>query len=428
VRETRHGPVVSDVLDNAAARAGAGRVMALAAVALQEGDRTSEALLGMNRAADAGAFVASLRDFHAPQQNVFFADRFGRVGFVAAARVPMRASGRGLVPGDGASGAQDWTGYLAFDDLPQAIDPPSGQVYNANNRVVDDDYPHFIGADWDLSYRAERIAELLAGAERPRAEDHARMQVDTLSPMARELLPLLLRAVDAEASLSPAARAAVTRLHGWDHGMDRARAEPLVFSAWMRALAARLFADDLGPAFTPGLWPRQVRAALTGPPRWCDDTGSTAVEACNGQVAAALEDALATLRDSWGDDPAAWRWGTAHAVRFTHPAFSFVPGLGRFLGIELDSDGGNYTLKRGGFGGSGGRFTNGHGASFRAVYDLGNLDDSLYAYAPGSSGNPYSRWFSDQAPPWRDGLFFRMPASADEAKRDARGTLILAPR
>lgn len=427
VRATQHGPIVSDVLDNAASRAGQGRVMALSAVALQEGDRTPEALLGMNRAADADAFRAALRDFHTPQQNVFFADRFGSIGFVAAARVPVRRNGRGLVPGDGAGGAQDWVGFLDFDELPQAMDPTSGQIFNANNRVVDDEYPHFIGADWDLSYRAARIAEMLADGERPRADDHARMQVDTLSPMARDLLPLLLRAVNDAEALSATARSAVTRLHGWDHGMDRARAEPLLFSAWMRALAARLFADEMGAAFSPGQWPRQIRAALTDDPRWCDDTRSAAVETCAAQVAPALADAIASLSAAYGTDMNGWRWGAAHPVRFTHPAFSFIPGLGRWLGIELDSDGGNYTLKRGGFGGSGARFPNGHGASYRAVYDLGNLDDSRYAYAPGASGNPYSRWFSDQAPLWRDGLFFRIPAAPEEAKRDARGVLALTP-
>lgn len=428
VRETRHGPVVSDVLPNAAAQAGQGRVMALSAVALQEGDRTPEALLGMNRATDADSFRAALRDFHTPQQNVFFADRFGSIGFVAAARVPVRKTDRGLVPGNGASGAQDWTGFLDFDELPQAMDPPSGQIYNGNNRVVDDDYPYFIGADWDLNYRAERIAELLAEGERPRADDHARMQVDTLSPMARDLLPLLLRAMNEVDTLSPAARNAVTRLHGWDHGMDRARPEPLLFSAWMRALAARLFADEMGGAFSTGQWPRQIRTALTEEPRWCDDIRTPAAETCPAQVAGALDDAIASLTSAYGADIGNWRWGTAHAVRFTHPAFSFIPGLGRLLGIELDSDGGNYTLKRGGFSGSGARFPNGHGASYRAVYDLGNLDDSRYAYAPGASGNPYSRWFSDQAPLWRDGLYFRIPATPEDAKRDARGVLALTPR
>ena len=92
----------------------------------------------------------------------------------------------------------------------------------------------------------------------------------------RGTITLQVPATPAHAAI---ARSAVTRLHGWDHGMDRARAEPLLFSAWMRALAARLFADEMGPAFTTGQWPRQIRAALTDDPRWCDDTRSPAIAA-----------------------------------------------------------------------------------------------------------------------------------------------------
>ena len=51
-------------------------------------DRSPEAFLKMNRARNAAEFKSALRDFHAPQQNVVFADDGGNIGFVAAGRVP----------------------------------------------------------------------------------------------------------------------------------------------------------------------------------------------------------------------------------------------------------------------------------------------------------------------------------------------------
>ena len=44
-----------------------------------------------------------------------------------------------------------------------------------------------------------------------------------------------------------------------------------------------------------------------------------------------------------------------------------------------------------------------HGASYRGVYDLADLDRSLFMMAPGQSGNPLSRHARDFLTRWRDG-------------------------
>ena len=143
-------------------------------------------------------------------------------------------------------------------------------------------------------------------------------------------------------------------------------------------------------------------------------------------VAAALDTAVASLSARHGDVMTKWRWGAAHPARFIHPLLSFVPGVGRWLGITVPSSGGNYTLMRGGYGGRDGVFTNGHGAGYRAVYDLDDLNESLFMVAPGSAGNPYSRFFAENTEAWRAGATFRLPAIED-ARTQARGILTLAP-
>ena len=44
-----------------------------------------------------------------------------------------------------------------------------------------------------------------------------------------------------------------------------------------------------------------------------------------------------------------------------------------------------------------------HGASYRGVYDLADLDRSLFIVTPGQSGNPLSRHARDFLTRWRDG-------------------------
>ncbi len=122
VRSTRHGPVVSDLDED---RKDKDPVMALAATFLLPDDRTADALFGMNMARSADEFRTALADFHAPQQNIVFADREGRIGFVAAGRVPVRGKlfASGLLPAPGWTGEYDWTGTLPFDQLPQSSNP-----------------------------------------------------------------------------------------------------------------------------------------------------------------------------------------------------------------------------------------------------------------------------------------------------------------
>ena len=142
VRATRHGPVLSDLLPDAAARFGADHVVALAWSAPAEDDLAIQALLGIDRARDWTGFVAALRDVGAPMQNIFYADGSGHIGFIAPGRVPIRKHGDGRWPVPGWTGGYDWTGWVPFDVLPRALDPPGGVLFNANNRIVPPDYPY----------------------------------------------------------------------------------------------------------------------------------------------------------------------------------------------------------------------------------------------------------------------------------------------
>jgi penicillin G amidase len=53
-----------------------------------------------------------------------------------------------------------------------------------------------------------------------------------------------------------------------------------------------------------------------------------------------------------------------------------------------------------------------HGPAFRGVYDLANLDQSLFMIAPGQSGNPFSRHARDFVLRWRDGATITLGPSA----------------
>jgi penicillin amidase len=419
VRSTRHGPVLSDALPTGTADSG--YVLALETTFLGDDDTSAEALWRMNRAADWNGFRGAFQDFVAAQQNVVFADTGGTIGFLAPARIPIRKSGNGWMPAPGWTGEYDWTGTVPFDALPQGVNPKSGRFVSANNKIVPDGYPYFLSRDWDVPNRAERIEERLADAPQQSQEASASIQADTLSIMARQLVPLMT----AIAPPSADAKDAVARLRQWDFRMDREKVEPLIFTAWLRNFTAAVLFARLGEA-AEDYWdfrPQVMETILRERPDWCSDPKSPPAKDCNARLEATLDATLAELRRNYGTDMAAWNWGRAHIAEFPNPVFDRIWLLRDWFHVAISSPGGNDTVNRGpsAIRDKAHPFVQRFGAGLRIVTDLASPADSWMIATPGQSGNPLSPHFSDLVERWRDFRYLK-PGRAEPV-----ATLTLVP-
>lgn len=409
VRTSRHGPVISDVIESNHVDS-AKYALALATPLLLDDDHTVDAIYRMARSTSAEDFLDATTMFHAPQQNLMFADSNGAIGYIAAGRVPIRANSdcNGLTPADGASGRCDWTGWISHRELPQSMDPVGGVLINANNKIAGADYPYLLAAEWPEPYRAQRITDIIADRAGITLQQTAGLQMDQVSLLARDMLPLLLERVGP----SPQEPDLIEALRRWNGESERERSEPLLFNTWLAMLKSRLIADDLGTAFPSfyGDRPALIRAILTERVSWCDDTGTQPVETCEAQVQMAWSDTISWLKQHGGDDPASWRWDRFHVAQFRHPIFGFVPGLGDMTGFGIPTGGDNSSVNRG----SPSRFSSRtpyshrHGPGYRAIYDLADLSKSRFTVAGGQSGQILSRHFDDLLEGWRDGDYFEL--------------------
>jgi penicillin amidase len=419
IRETRHGPVLSDVLP--AGAADPGFVVALAATFSMPEDRSAEAVWDINRASDWAGFRSALQKFVGPIQNIVYADVDGTIGFIAPGRVPIRGKGEGWLPAPGWTGEYDWTGFIPFSALPRAENPPSGHFISANNKIVPDNYPYFLSRDWDLPNRADRIEALLAATPVQTPQASAAIQADTLSLMAQRLVPLMTRMVDRREG----ARAAVELLQHWDFQMDREKVEPLLFTAWLREFSHAVLFGRFGDAIS-GYWdlrPRVVEAVLTDHRDWCDDPKQPGEESCASRLGKALDEALARLRRAYGEDIKEWRWGRAHVAVFANPVFSRIPVLRDWLTPSIPAAGSYDTLNRGptNIRDEASPFEQRYGAGLRIISDLASPADARMIATPGQSGNPLSGHFADLLRRWRDFDWLAPGRSS------AVSTLVLAP-
>ena len=427
VRVSRHGPVISDVSRAALDAGPRGHVIAMAWTALAEDDRSAQAALRLGFARDWQGFLSTLRDLHAPQQTIAYADVEGNIGMISAGRVPLRKPGndlRGLAPAPGWDPRYDWAGYIPFDELPRLFNGRDA-VVAANHKAVLPGYQHHVTTEWQPPYRARRIEELLAAQPAHDVASFARMQSDIVSLAARELLPFFLKA----SARSEEAKSALKVLAAWDGTMAGERAEPLLFTAWWRELAQALYADELGTAFASN-WAQRavfVANALAAQRHWCDNVRTPATESCEEILGDSLEKAIAALREQYGENKT---WEAAHVARHRHRPFTRHGVLSRLFDIRVPVGGDAYTLNAGrmDFNDEAEPYASRHGASFRAVYDLADAQSSLFITSGGQSGNLLSRHYRGFAEAWRRGEY--VPMTTDKMALEKTGVqrLVLTPR
>ena len=422
VRATRHGPVVSDLPEFAFA--GPGQVVAFRSDELRNTDRSQRAAFRSVRAATGAAFGEAMGELEAVVQTAVHADSDGNIGYVMTGRIPVRATGDGFLPVDATDPGSAWIGRLQGAALPHEANPPDGRVASANEYLAPAGYPHFIMRDRPSSYRAERLQELLAavpeGGFTPGR--FADMQTDIVSPAARTIVPLLLAAGPFP---GPAADAAGL-LDGWDFRMAAGRPEPLVYSAWHRALVRRLvpavFGDDTLPV-TPR--PQLLVDLLTGRIPGCGDSEQT----CADIIRAALRDALTWVRERHGADVHALRWDSAATAVHRHRPLGGLPVFGRLVNIVRPHAGGPFTLMRmyADWGDGEQPFAGIHGAGLRLVHDLADPTRSWAALSTGQAGHPFSPWFRDHAEAWFAGRLLPLETDWTKIARTRQLELIARP-
>ncbi|MCX7245183.1 MAG: penicillin acylase family protein [Burkholderiales bacterium] len=414
VKESRHGPIISDAYEQAKNTIDANRyALALRWTALDLENQSLATLLDMNRAESIDAFKNSLRHFYAPMQNIVMADTSGNIAFQVAGVAPKRTLYQGLygiAPAPGWDRQYDWSSYIPFDQLPASTNPAEGWLASANQQILADNNPNPLTADWELPFRYDRIKQLLEAQNKHDLNSMRAMQGDTLSLGATPLLALF-KGVQSNHPLSNSAKQITNTFAG---EMVANSAAPTIFNAWADQLTRLLF-SRLGNLFEQEYGKRrQFREALilqianpNSP--WCDQPSSAAVENCAETAKLAYDLALDQLSSAYGTDPQKWLWGQAHLAIAEHRPFSKVPLLNKIFNLVNPFPGDSFSVNVGRLelGKSKQPYATKQAASMRIIFDFADLDQSTFIYPTGQSGwvqsnryrNLNSLWANNDALP-----------------------------
>ncbi|MEO5851017.1 MAG: penicillin acylase family protein [Nocardioides sp.] len=443
IRETDHGPLLSDVseeLSSVAANSGAavgldaseGLAVSLAWTALRP-STTADAILELNLASDWEEFRTAAADFAVPAQNLVYADRAGHIGYQAPGQVPIRQSGNdGSVPSAGWRPENDWTGdFVPFDGLPNVLDPEEGYVVTANQAVSGPDYPYFLTNDWDRGYRATRIRERIEADPQLSVEEMAAIQLDDRNPMAAALVPRLL---DVQQLGSPYYRDGQALLGDWDYSQPADSAAAAYYNAVWRALLRITFHDDLRESLWPEggqRWFGVVEGLLREPTAtwWDDTTTEEQVETRDDVLRQAMRDARDDLTSNLALDPQDWTWGDLHQLDLRTATLG-ESGIGLVEWIEnregYEVGGGGSIVDATGWDATVGYEVT-TSPSMRMVVSLADLDDSRWISMTGVSGHPGSNHYVDQTDLWVDGETLPWAFSRSAVEGAGADTLMLVP-
>ena len=200
-----------------------------------------EQLWRMSRARDLEEFKSVVARLQMPKSNLLYADRHGDIYYVANGMIPKRASSdaafwQGIVPG--ATSETLWEEALAFDELPQLENPPSGWLQNANDppwsvsgpfSLRPEDFPFALSPD-RIGLRPQRSIAMISEKPQLSFDDVIAYKSSTRLLLADRVLDDLASAVAEHGT--ERARAALQVLGAWDRHADNASRGAVLFVSW----------------------------------------------------------------------------------------------------------------------------------------------------------------------------------------------------
>jgi penicillin amidase len=405
---TRHGPVVHREAD---------KVYALRWTALEPGG-LGNTYNWLSTAKNWHEFREVMKRVWGPGQNAVYADVDGNIGYVMAARVPIRKKGHGEVPVPGDTDDHEWTGYIPFDQLPQALNPDSGLIVTANARVVGPNYKPYLTDRWEEPYRTARIYDLLHDKTNLRPIDMLKVETDTFSFPHVFLADQISAAAKTAQPKDPRARKLVEGLKDWN-GIADADSSVVSFLVMARRAALELILEPyLGKDTNLYEWRSTAflqKVFTDRPAKWLPQ----AYKNYDELLAATADRAVSMLAEQTKSERIEdWQWKALNSLDMLHPIGreGFLKHLLSITGKPQSGTG--YSVRAA---------TKRHGPSMRFIANLANWDDSILLIPAGESGQVGSAHYTDEFSYWYEGKPIFSPYSDAAEAKARKHTLTLKP-
>lgn len=338
-----------------------------------------------------------------PAQNFVAVDTSGRIGWTIAGRIPRRLGLDGSTPTSWATGERGWFGWVPSREVPRVVEPATGRLWTANNRVVGGDALALLGdGGYGNGARARQIRDDLLAIEKASERDLLGVQLDDRAVFLTRWHDRALAALTPTACASTPTRAELRRVleATWTGRASVEGAAYRLVREFRLACARRVLEPLTLPCQKASkgfsiLDLRQIEGPLwtlleTRPAHLLDAAYTSWADlelAALDEVAAAAVQTSGTL--------AAHTWGRRNTTRIRHLLSGALPGLSRLLDmptLQLPGDSNMPRVQAPAF-----------GASERLVVSPGREAEGIFHMPGGQSGHPLSPFYRAGHEAWARG-------------------------
>jgi penicillin amidase len=374
-------------------------------------------------------FREDLRDAFGPAQNAVYADTSGHIGFIVAAKIPIRKCAEwppagsplpadlpcGAAPMPGENSEYEWQGYIPFDELPQVLDPLGGVIATANSQVAGPGYQHYLSAFLAPPWRTDRIFHLLSEPKKFAPEDFAAIQTDVVQEFNLILAKALVKAAANAKPHEERASRLIGMLANWDGRMSPDSVEATFVDQVAQAFGHNLLQPYYGETTATGGEIFLERILRERPAVWLPGNFRNYDELLIASADRAVAELTTAMNQS---DITAWTWGNRNKLFMAHP-LGQSSLLAKIFSIgPIAHSGGTGCIDALG---------RTEGPSMRLVADLSDWDRSFMEITTGESGQLGSEHYSDQFPSWLAGKPLPAPFSGAAVERAAVHTMHFEP-
>jgi len=364
--------------------------------------------LKLNRAKDYDDYLAAIKVFSTPGQNMLFASKEGTIAITQQGRFPARWYGQGLYIMPGADSDYMWQGFIPQAENPHIVNPASGFIQSANQRPVDSTYPYFIPGNY-ISARGITITQRLQAMDSITPQDMMTLQNDYFSNTASLAVPLFLKYVSTD-DLNDKQRSYLNLVQEWDYFAIPESKATTVYQAWMDSLKNQVWSDDFARLETVRERPDEqtlLEALLKDSAfRFIDDINTKDTETLADQITIAFIKASEGLQAEEREDDLIW-------YKHKNPSI-----LHLLRGAVLPF--GRTGIYAGGWGNTINAIKSTHGPSWRMVVHLTPTTEAYGIYPGGQSGNPGSRYYDNFIDSWSIGKYYPLWFMKEDERSDKR--------
>ena len=429
VKVSKHGPIMNGLISHLEDE----RPIAMNWIYTQLKNEMLEVSHGISHSKSLEDFKQSVSKIHAPGLNVMYGDADDNIAWFASAKLyQLRDSLSSKTYLDGASGKDEITEFLDFNENPKAVNPKWNYVYSANHQpdsVRGKLYPGY----YQPENRSKRIVTLLESKDNFTKQDVAEMLYDVTSSADHNIGRGLLKYVS-KSDLSASEKQAFIILENWNGAYLKSSIAPVIYNRFLFEFLKNTYKDEIGDGFylfmNSQLQDQVLRTQIDREKSvWWDDISTkNKVETKEEIINKSYKNSIAFLQKQLGENIENWTWNRVISVEYEHAIGKAGGVLRRIFNVgPFETIGGNEVINNQIFKlDSTGVYKITAGPSTRRVIDFSDVENGLGILPTGQSGNVFSNHYKDQAQKYVDGEFVDMKLNEVQIKR-SENVLILKP-